>query len=164
MKTFKLGEKAPNFELTSTTGETYSLENERNGWQLIVFFRGSWCPVCQKDLKEYSDHLSKFTENNVNVVAISTDTNENLSTFKQEYELKFPVLSDEKHEVFDAYGVFYHGEDAPYEDHGEHGEPGYFILDEEGRVLFQHRQSGPFGRPDAESLRKTIRYIQKNLK
>lgn len=76
----------------------------------------------------------------------------------------FPVLSDEKLEALQKFDVFYHSKDAPYEDHGTHGEPAYFLVDEEGKLLYQQRQTSPFGRPSATELRKIVQYIQKNLK
>lgn len=45
MISLSLGEQAPNFSIFTTSGEQYSFESyrkERNGWQLLVFFRGSW--------------------------------------------------------------------------------------------------------------------------
>ena len=164
MTTFKLGQAVPNFTLPSTAGDQFSLEQARDGLQLIIFFRGSWCPVCVEVLNDYEKNISNFTDNNVDVVAVSTDSLENLMDMKEKHGFSFPLLSDEKRNALDRFGVFYHGEDSPYEDHGIHGEPAYFLLDNQGRLMYQQKQTGPFGRPDAEALRKTIRYIQKNLK
>lgn len=34
---------------------------------------------------------------------------------------------DEELNALKAFDVFYQGDDAPYEDHGFHGEPAYFL-------------------------------------
>ena len=51
-----------------------------------------------------------------------------------------------------------------YEAHGVHGEPAYFLVDENGTLLYHQRQTSPFGRPSATELRKIITYIAKNLR
>ncbi len=78
---------------------------------------------------------------------MSTDKLENLKKMALENNLSFPILSDESLVALKAYDVFYHGDDAPYEDHGTHGEPAYFLVDENGQLLYQQRQTSPFGRP-----------------
>ncbi|MDZ5782756.1 peroxiredoxin family protein [Marinococcus luteus] len=162
---FALNEKAPMFTLADVNGEEFKLEEKiGKGWQLLVFFRGSWCPVCKEELQAWEEHRSFFENNNVNITAISTDNPEDLRTMTEEYRLTFPVLVDEALKVLDDYGVFYHSSEAPYEDHGAHGEPAYFLIDEEGRFLYQHRQTNPFGRPGPKELRKTVKYIEDNLK
>lgn len=54
------------------------------------------------------------------------DTQEDTLEMKQKHGLSFPVLADASKDLLDEYGVFYHGEDAPYKDHGNHGEEAYF--------------------------------------
>ncbi len=105
-----------------------------------------------------------FEDKNVYITTISTDNRDNLKKLVDDKKLSFPVLCDENVEAVEAYGVFYHGDDAPYEDHGAHGEPAYFLVDENGRLLYQQKQTGPFGRPSVIDLRKIVQYIKKNLK
>lgn len=78
-----------------------------------------------------------------------------------EQKLTFPVLADEELTALKAYDVFYHGDDAPYEDHGAHGKPAYFLVDENGQLLYQQKQTSPFGRPTATELRKIVQFIKK---
>lgn len=167
MSTFQLGHTVPNFTLPVANGEVYSFEEQQkadNSWHLIIFFRGSWCPVCVHDLTEMQENKGFFDSRNVEIVAISTDTQENLAKMTDELKLTFPLLSDEGLQALKEYDVFYHGEDAPYEDHGIHGEPAYFLVDENGKLLYQQRQTSPFGRPSATELRKVVQYIKKQLK
>ena len=167
MNSLILGNQAPLFELPKASGGTYSLKqdlNERAGWRLIVFFRGAWCPVCKQDLSEIEESKSYFDDKNVHFTAISTDSQQASTSLKEELELSFPILSDASLDLLNQYGVFYHGEDAPYEDHGVHGEAAYFLLDEKGNILYQQKQTSPFGRPNAKELRKIVQYIKKNLK
>ncbi|WP_379970422.1 peroxiredoxin family protein [Ectobacillus sp. sgz5001026] len=167
MSIFQLGHIVPNFTLPAANGEVYSFEEQQkadSSWHLIIFFRGSWCPVCVHDLTEMQENKGFFDSRNVEIIAISTDTQENLAKMTDDLKLTFPLLSDEGLQALKAYDVFYHGEDAPYEDHGIHGEPAYFLVDENGKLLYQQRQTSPFGRPSATELRKVVQYIKKQLK
>ncbi|CCW05083.1 MULTISPECIES: peroxiredoxin family protein [Bacillus] len=167
MTIFTLGKKVPNFTLPEITGQEFSLETylkESKGWKLIIFFRGAWCPVCVHDLKDLEESKGFFEGKNVHLITVSTDKLENLKKMALENNLSFPILSDESLVALKAYDVFYHGDDAPYEDHGTHGEPAYFLVDENGQLLYQQRQTSPFGRPTSTELRKIVQYIGKNLK
>ncbi|ASI35390.1 MULTISPECIES: peroxiredoxin [unclassified Exiguobacterium] len=167
MSAFQLGTHIPSFTLPSTTGEDYhypSSKKQDNNWQLIIFFRGAWCPVCVADLKELEENKGFFDKHGVDLITIATDQLKNLSEMTSKEQLSFPVLSDEELKVLKDFDVYYHGEDSPYEDHGLHGEPAYFLVDETGSLLYQQRQTSPFGRPTATELRKIITYIKKNLK
>ncbi|ELK44650.1 peroxiredoxin family protein [Halobacillus sp. ACCC02827] len=166
-QTFKLNQDAPDFKLPKISGGSFSLSEaleSQDQWYLITFFRGSWCPACMSELDEFQDSLDYFKKHDVRVVSITQDRVEDLEKMVEDHGFTFPVLVDEDLEFASSYGVHYHDEQAPYEDHGTHGEPAYFLLDEKGKVLYQQRQTSPFGRPHPNELRKTIKYIKKNLK
>lgn len=167
MNSLNLGSQAPLFELLATNGETYSLEQDlkdRSGWRFILFFRGAWCSVCKQDLSEVEESKSYFDDKNVHFTAISTDNLTDSASLTEELNLSFPVLAEASLDLLNEYGVFYHDEDAPYEDHGTHGEAAYFLLDEKGTILYQQKQTSPFGRPNTKELRKIVQYIKKNMK
>ena len=167
MTNFTLGEKIPNFTLPAITGGSFSFEDHQkahNSWHLIIFFRGAWCPVCLEDLKDLEENKSYFEKKNIHLLTISTDKLDNLKEMVSEHNFTFSVLADEELKALKAFDVFYHGDDAPYEDHGAHGEPAYFLVDENGKLLYQQRQTSPFGRPNSTELRKIVQYIGKNLK
>lgn len=167
MSKLELNHAAPNFSLPTTTGENFNFSDhmeKHDSWHLLIFFRGTWCPVCVQELKDLEENVGYFKDKNVHIITVSTDKLDALKEMKEEHKLSFPVLSDDKLEALKAYDVFYHGADAPYEDHGTHGEPAYFLIDEKRRLLYQQRQTSPFGRPTATELRKIVQYIKKNVK
>lgn len=167
MSEFELGKPVPDFTLPAVFGDNYHFEDYRKqtgGWQLIIFFRGSWCPACMSELEELEKSKGYFEGKNIHLTTISTDNLDALKNMVEDHNYTFQVLADESLEVLEKYQVHYHGENAPYEDHGIHGEPAYFLVDEHGNLLYQQRQTSPFGRPTPTELRKIIQYISKNLK
>lgn len=168
IKIFALGEQAPNFKLPAVSGGIYDFyedQKEHEGdWHLLINFRGSWCPVCMEELKELEASKGYFEGKNVHIKLISTDYMDDLEEMVKEHGFTSPVLADEELSFLNKYGVHYHTEDDPYEDHGEHGEPAYFLVSDKGEILYQQRQTNPFGRPAPTELRKVVAYIQKNMK
>ncbi|MCT2536010.1 redoxin domain-containing protein [Aquibacillus koreensis] len=167
MATFELGQSVPDFTLPAVSGVDYNFENYRDqnkGWHLIIFFRGSWCPACMEELKQLEESKGYFDDKYIHITTISTDHLDALEKMVDEHDFTFPVLTDESLEALEAYHVHYHKENAPYEDHDAHGEPAYFLINEQGNLLYQQRQTSPFGRPSPRDLRKIIKYISKNLK
>ncbi|MGI1805347.1 peroxiredoxin family protein [Exiguobacterium sp. TDN 0502] len=165
-KSLELLEEAPDFKLRQVGGEMFHFcesVKQFEGWHLIIFFRGAWCPVCVQDLKDLEQQRGYFEDKKIRLVTIATDEMTNLENMVEEHELHFPVLHADDLETLMNYGVHYHGADAPYEDHGEHGEPAHFLINETGHLLYQQVQTSPFGRPSATELRKIIQYIKKNL-
>ena len=167
MNRLQLGDSAPSFTLPRAEGGDYSLQqdlSERKGWRFVIFFRGSWCPVCNEELQDIQENLSYFEGKDIHFTFVSTDNQQDLNEMKEKHGLTFPVLADATEDILKQYGVYYHGEDALYEDHGVHGEPAYYLLDEEGKLMYQQQQTSPFGRPHSKELRKIAAYIRKNLK
>ncbi len=167
MSKFSIGDFAPSFTLPAVSGNEYSFEairTEHEGMHLLVFFRGAWCSVCQQELKDLQESKSYFDEKNIRITAIATDSLENLKNMANEFHLEFDVLSDSEHKALETYDVYYHSENSPYEDHGAHGEPAQFLIDEHGKILYQQKQTNPFGRASVSELRKIIKYITTNRK
>ncbi|WP_281975756.1 peroxiredoxin family protein [Halobacillus litoralis] len=168
MYDLQLGDQVPNFKLPTISKETYSFEEQKNNhitaWHLIVFFRGSWCPYCIKNLKDIGNHMETFRKMDIRVTAIAAENQKTLKQMAEHESLSFPVLVDEFFTVLDAFGVFTHKTGAPYEDHGAHGEPAYFLINEEGKLMYQQKQTGPFGRPSPLDLSATAQLIKKHLK
>lgn len=165
MPNYSLGEIMPGFTLPAASGEEFTFVPQKRdgGWQLLIFFRGSWCSACITALKDLELNRAFFEDEAIQLVTVSTDKLPDLKDMSQELQLSFPVLSDEDFSILNQYDVYLHGDDAPYADTGVHGEPAYFLMDEEGKLLFQQRQTNPYGRPTADGLQKIVRFIKKKL-
>ncbi len=102
----KKGDKAPLFKLQQADGSWFNVENElKKGPVVIVFYRGQWCPYCNKALSLLNDSLSLLTAKNVSVVAISPETLDNTKKTIAKSKVAFPVLHDSAMMVMKAYQV-----------------------------------------------------------
>ena len=92
-------QKAPDFELQSTSGNTFKL-SEQSGEPLILFFYPkNFTKVCTAEVCEFRDAFSEFKDLKVKVVGISQDTINSHQKFKEENKLPFELLSDPKGKV-----------------------------------------------------------------
>lgn len=93
------------------------------------------------------------------MTAISTDNLEDLKRMAQQEKFSFPILSDEFFSVVDAFGVYKHSPQLGYGQSFPHSEPAHFLVDEKGLVVYQQKQTSPYGRPSARALQSTMQHL-----
>lgn len=103
------GDKAPDFELPSSTGDTVKLsdlQGEQN--VVLVFYPFTFTGVCRGELCELRDDLRSFEAAGVQVLAVSCDSVHSQRKWAEEEGFGFPVLSDfwPHGQAAKAYGVF----------------------------------------------------------
>ncbi len=102
----KAGDKAPDFKLKNADGKKVSLTDKlKEGALVIVFYRGQWCPHCNKHLSRLNDSLQLIKNKGANVVAITPEVQENISKTIKKTKAAFPVLFDEGRTVMKNYKV-----------------------------------------------------------
>jgi len=101
-----VGNSAPGFTLEDSEGNTYSLLDYKGKNPVIIYFYPKAnTPGCTKQACGIRDSFSKFKENDIIIFGISVDSKASIKEFIKDYNLNFPLLSDEKKEVSKAYGV-----------------------------------------------------------
>ena len=107
----KVGDKAPLFKVTDQSGKIFSLEKElKKGDVVVVFYRGQWCPYCNKQLGKINDSLALITAKGASVIAVSPETAENVTKTVTKTKASFPVVSDKDLSISKAYKVNYNVE------------------------------------------------------
>lgn len=105
-KGLAIGSKAPLFKAIDADSLTFDL-NEAivNRPVVIIFYRGFWCPVCNKHLAQIQDSLSLITDKGATVVAISPEKPEYLEKMADKSGAKFRLLYDEGYKIANEYDV-----------------------------------------------------------
>jgi peroxiredoxin len=102
----KAGDLAPEFTLTDSDGKPVSSRDLLAKGPLVVsFYRGVWCPYCNMELQALQAALPEIAARGVSLVAISPQTAANSRKSQRDNKLGFPILSDAKSEVANAFGV-----------------------------------------------------------
>lgn len=102
----KVGEQAPDFELPDALGNQIKLSGLlENGAVVVTFYRGSWCPYCNLQLRALQAKLPEIQSLGATLVAISPEVPDESMTKNEISEMDFTVLSDQDAKVASKYGV-----------------------------------------------------------
>jgi thioredoxin-dependent peroxiredoxin len=135
------GEEAPDFELTSDSGERVRLSQFRGRPVVLYFYPKDDTPGCTAQACGIRDTYEDFEQSGAVVLGVSPDEESSHVKFKQKYGLPFTLLADPEHEVADEYGVW--GE-RKYMGKTYWGvERSTFLIDENGRVSKVMRRVKP---------------------
>jgi peroxiredoxin len=105
-RTLKVGDKAPVFTLNDPEGNPVSsAELLSKGPLVISFYRGVWCPYCNMELQALETALPQYLELGASLVAISPQIQANSRKSVRQNHLSFPILSDAKSQVAEAFGL-----------------------------------------------------------
>ena len=147
----KVLDPAPDFKLMSTKGEIELSKRFAGGddgkWIVLFFYSGDFTSVCSTEVPEFARRYVDFKRLNADVLGVSADSIYSHHAWIQQMQPKveYPLLSDFKKEVCQAYGIL----------DEKSGEPlrGTFIIDPKGRVRFQMMIDPELGQNVAEVLR-----------
>ncbi len=102
----RAGEVAPEFVLRDSDGkEVSSRELLARGPLVLSFYRGVWCPYCNMELQALQEALPEIAARGAALVAISPQTAANNRKSQRDNKLAFPILSDVKSEIANAFGI-----------------------------------------------------------
>lgn len=114
----KIGEKAPDFTLTSFTPSADPVEISLSSYfgknnVVLMFFTQAFTGVCTEEMCTVSDNFDNFSGNDTMVFGISVDGTFVQKAFAKEKNIKHPLLSDFNKNVIKLYDVvqdvFAHG-------------------------------------------------------
>ena len=102
----KAGDAAPDFTLNDPDGKPVSSrELLARGPLVLSFYRGVWCPYCNLELQALEAAVPEIIGRGASLIAISPQTAANSRKSQRDNKLSFPILSDAKSEVANAFGI-----------------------------------------------------------
>ena len=148
-RTPAVGERAPDFALQSTAGETVSLASFRGKQPvLLAFFPLAFTSTCTAELCEMSEDYDGYVDKGVAVLPISVDSVPTLKEFKKQHAMRTELLSDFKREATTAYGTMW--QDAFFSNRA------YFLIDRDGIVRWAHVEANPGQRRTTPEIAEQI--------
>jgi peroxiredoxin Q/BCP len=106
------GAKAPAFQLPRDGGNSVSLADYLGRKLVIFFYPRADTPGCTKEAIEFTRLSAAFADSQTAVLGVSADPLKAQEAFRDKHQLSIPLVSDEKHEMLQAYGVW--GEKSMY--------------------------------------------------
>ena len=163
-----VGQKFPDFSLPNTNDKTVTLkELLQNGKVIIAFFRGSWCPYCNLELKALQDNLKQITDKNVTLVAISPQTPDYNEELKNNHHFDFELLTDKNNTLAKQLGISFRLQDyviptygslgivlSEYnkDDNNELPAPAVFVIDTNGSITYKFVDTNYMNRINIQEL------------
>jgi peroxiredoxin Q/BCP len=102
----KEGSKAPPFVLPRDGGGTVSLADFKGRKLVLYFYPRADTPGCTRESIDFSGLRAAFAKAGADVIGISADPVRAQEAFKKKHKLTVGLLSDERHEMLEAYGAW----------------------------------------------------------
>lgn len=155
----KVGDRAPDFVARDLDGRPVSLKSIVGGSRaLLIFYRGGWCPFCNKQLAAISQDYSKFKELHAKIVAVSSEEVEKGKELLQKLALPYTLLSDTRFEGIGRYGVRETSVPEQLKARGitSYSKPAAFIIDAQGIIRYIYVGKNAQDRPNNEDLLRVL--------
>jgi peroxiredoxin len=169
----QVGDVVKDFSALDMFGKKFNLsEALKKGPIVLVFYRGQWCPFCNKHLSAIQDSLNLITDKGATVVAVSPEKPDYLQKTVEKTNATFTLLYDEDYKISSQFDVLFLPEGAARtkyntflganlsEAHSDDSQqlpvPATFIISSERHIVWRH-----FDRNHKK--RSTVADIVKNL-
>lgn len=103
-----INSKAADFKGKDQNGDDVSMKDLRKkGSVVVIFYRGNWCPYCNKELKRFQDSIQFITDKGARIVAITPEMADGITKTVEKTGATFPIIYDQDMKIAKAYGVLY---------------------------------------------------------
>lgn len=168
------GEKIPKAILSDVAGKKFDLNKAVSEKPtVLIFYRGGWCPYCSRQLSGLQQAAPELERLGYQLIAISTDTPEELMQSATKEKLDYTLLSDADLSLSKKFGIAYKAPEAywnmlPKTTGGLDTElllpvPSVFILDKNGTIHFEYINPDFKQRLSSDLLKAVANSIRKDL-
>ena len=149
------GDPFPALNLVQSDGAPLTIPDVFDGsFGVVLFYRGSWCPYCNAQLRAFQRASDSLATVGAKVVALSVDDESTTAALVAKHGLSFPVgHSADAAAISAATGAFIDADGGFLQSTG-------FVLDPAGRVIVSVYSSGAIGRLVPEDVAGLIRYLR----
>jgi len=106
------GRKAPAFRLPRDGGSVVTLADYAGKKLVLFFYPRANTPGCTREAIDFTRLSGAFAKSGTVVLGVSADPPKTQEKFRDKHKLAVPLISDEKHEMLQAYGAW--GEKSMY--------------------------------------------------
>lgn len=104
----KIGDQAPTFSTQDHMGNALELNQLlKQGPVVLQFYRGDWCPVCNRYLSAFQDSVQLIKDRGAQVIAITPQTNEYIKKTIAITNIEYPVIADKGYSIMKNYKVLF---------------------------------------------------------
>ena len=101
-----IGDKAPEFTLLDGDENSVSLNDFKGKKVVLWFYPKASTPGWTVEGQGFRDEFQNFEGKNVQIIGVSADSSKRQKKFGEKQSFQYPLLSDENHEMLEAYEVW----------------------------------------------------------
>ncbi|MCR8559209.1 AhpC/TSA family protein [Mucilaginibacter sp. BJC16-A38] len=105
----KTGVQAPEFTAKDNSGKVLDLKAllKQHKSVVLFFYRGQWCPYCNKHIQQLQDSLQLLTSKDAYVIGVTPETGDNINKTVEKTHASFSIVQDAGYKIMKAYDVKY---------------------------------------------------------
>jgi peroxiredoxin len=151
------GDPFPKLTISTTDDQTITLPDAFAGdFGVVLFYRGSWCPYCNAQLRAFERSGQALADAGVRVAALSVDDKETTAALVARLQLTFPVGYGANAAAIAAVtGAFVNPDPAYLQSTG-------FVLNPAGHIVVNVYSSGAIGRLVPDDVLGLVRYLREH--
>lgn len=172
----EVGEKVKSFSAIDADGNTFNLKTAlKDGPVVLLFYRGQWCPVCNRHMSQLQEQLDEIEAKGAKVIAVSPEKQENLQKTKSKTGAEFTLLYDEDYKICEDFDVAFVPKEQMIDAYNNRLEanlenahsdssqripvPATFIIDQKGKVVWRHFDRDYKERASAQEIMEALNKI-----
>ena len=169
----KKGDAAPMFTAIDNSGKSINLKNILKDHKSVVlfFYRGQWCPYCNRYIQRLQDSLQLLTAKGAYVIGVTPETGENINKTINKTHASFSMIQDKGYSIMKSYDVNYVMDVSLFTRYKKNGldiesnngntdhvlpVPATYIIDKSGKLTFVHFDKDYTHRPTIKSLAESL--------
>ena len=103
----KVGDIAPDFTATATSGKTVKLSELRGKRVVMFFFPKAMTTGCTIETRLFRDHYTEMAALGAEVIGVSVDSNDKQCEFATREGVPFPMIGDSKKSIGKSFDVMW---------------------------------------------------------
>lgn len=103
-----VGDLAPDVMMLLADGQKVALKDLYSKQPVVlIFYRGYWCPVCNRYLAKFAKDAHKIEELGAKIIAVTPQDYDNIDKTAEKNETNFTIVSDRDETIMKAFDVDY---------------------------------------------------------
>ena len=167
-----VGDIAPDFTAKNQSNKDVNLkELLKSGSVVLLFYRGEWCPYCNRQLKALEDSMALISTKGASIVAVSPEKLENISKTIEKTNATYNVVTDENSKIMNAYKVAFELDEKTTEKYKGYGinlmerngsndnnlpVPTVYIINKEGKITYRYFDVNYKNRASVQEILKNL--------
>jgi len=169
-----INSKAPDFKATDQYGNEIRLKDIlKDSLVVLIFYRGQWCPYCNKQLKKLEDSLQLIKDKRAKLIAVTPEKTEYISKTIEKTKASYSLLYDKEMKIMKAYAVAFEVDErtvsryknADIDLAAANGQkdkvylpvPAVYIINKEGTIVYRFFEADYKKRPVVKDILDNLR-------